>query len=117
MGSDEPDTSDTTATNNTLQRSGRHERQPPPGDGKAARREKPGTFEGMRNEVENRIKDLRQTMNGDDLNAIRSQAEELQKAATRLTPVSEPAGPQGPGGSSPNPHGNPDVVEGEYHEA
>jgi molecular chaperone DnaK len=78
----------------------------------------------LRSEVESRIKDLRQAMNGDDLNAIRSQAEELQKAAARLAPAggqtgsAGPARPQGPqGGTSSNPHGNPDVVEGEFHEA
>jgi len=74
----------------------------------------------LRNEVEGRVKDLRQAMTGDDLDAIRRQTEELQQAASRLTPASGPEGPQGSQGSQasgPASHGDPDVVEGEFHEA
>jgi len=75
----------------------------------------------LRTQVEEQIKSLRQTMNGEDVSAIRRQAEELQQLAARLAPAAGPEGPQAPqagsDGSGPAPHGNPDVVEGEFREA
>ena len=77
----------------------------------------------LRQEIESKVSSLRKTMAGDDLNAIRRETEELQQAAARLGqpgPAShDDSGPQY--GSEPhgNPaeRGNPDVVEGEFHEA
>jgi molecular chaperone DnaK len=74
----------------------------------------------LRSSIEDKVKALRQAMNGEDLSTIRRLAEELQQAAGQLASAG-PAGQSEPSGydegSGQNPHGNPDVVEGEFHEA
>jgi len=53
------------------------------------------------------------------VNAIRRASEELQQAASQLAssgPVGQGESPN-PEDSGQTPHGNPDVVEGEFHEA
>ncbi len=71
----------------------------------------------LRQDLESKVKDLRKTMSGDDLDAIRRESEELQKAAASLSQ----AGPSQPDGSETHsdsgPQGNPEVVEGEFHPA
>jgi len=73
----------------------------------------------VRQELESKVKDLRKTMAGDDLNAIRRESEELQKAAASLSQPGpgETAGSDPQTGAVPQSQGNPDVVEGEFHEA
>jgi molecular chaperone DnaK len=73
----------------------------------------------LRQDLESKVKSLRKTMAGDDLNAIRRESEELQKASAALA---QPGPAEGPGsapqtGPDPQPQANPDVVEGEFHEA
>jgi molecular chaperone DnaK len=72
----------------------------------------------LRSQLESKIKDLRQAMTGEDLAAIRSQAEELQQAAGQLAQAGQPTtGPdQGPAGQA-QPANGPDVVDGEFHQA
>ncbi len=74
----------------------------------------------LRSSIEDKAKALRQAMNGEDLSAIRRLTEELQAALGQLAS----AGPSGQAetsgsgeGSGQDRHGNPDVVEGEFHEA
>ncbi|HEX7393470.1 MAG TPA: molecular chaperone DnaK [Anaerolineaceae bacterium] len=73
----------------------------------------------LRSEIEKKAADLRKTMGSDDLNAIRRQSEELQQAAARLAQpgTSGQPEPSQQAVPEPNPQANPDVVEGEFHEA
>jgi molecular chaperone DnaK len=64
---------------------------------------------GLKQEIEALVRDLRQALTGEDLNTQRRLIEQLQQAAARLAQPAA-AGPQ-----SPQP--NPEVVEGEFHEA
>jgi len=73
----------------------------------------------LRSEIEKKAADLRKTMGSDDLNAIRRQSEELKQAASRLAQpgTSGQPEPSQQAVPEPNPQANPDVVEGEFHEA
>jgi molecular chaperone DnaK len=73
----------------------------------------------LRSEIEKKAADLRKTMGSDDLNAIRSQSEELKQATSRLAQpgTSGQPEPSQQAVPEPNPQANPDVVEGEFHEA
>jgi molecular chaperone DnaK len=73
----------------------------------------------LRSEIEKKAADLRKTMGSDDLNAIRRQSEELKQAAARLAQpgTSGQPEPSQQAVPEPNPQANPDVVEGEFHEA
>ena len=73
----------------------------------------------LHSEIEKKAADLRKTMAGEDLNAIRRQTEELQQATARQAQPATSGQPE-PGqqaGPQPRPQANPDVVEGEFHEA
>jgi len=81
---------------------------------------------GERHSIEEKISQLRETLKGEDLNAIRQQTEALQNAfhalSQQLYAQQQPgaAGPQ-PGGSAggngQNPSEEGEVVEGEFREA
>ncbi len=77
----------------------------------------------MHSDVQNKIKDLRQAAQGDDLNRIRELTEALQNALTALGKQASCQGPTGPrqggNGSGPtdNGHEEGEVVEGEFTEA
>ncbi len=83
-------------------------------------KEKDGTAPSdLRSSIEGQVKALRQAINGEDLNAIRRMTEELQQAADQLASAGTAEGGQVSGSENPGEahHGNPDVVEGEFHEA
>jgi molecular chaperone DnaK len=75
----------------------------------------------VRGDMEHRINDLRQALNGDDQDRIRRLTEELQQAANRMgqaaqqqaAPQQETAGPQ----TNSGPADNGDVVDGEFRDA
>jgi molecular chaperone DnaK len=77
----------------------------------------------MRSDVENKIKDLRQAAQGDDLNRIRELTEALQNALTALGQQANSQGPfastQSGNGAGPgdNGHEEGEVVDGEFTEA
>jgi molecular chaperone DnaK len=73
----------------------------------------------IRGDIQSKIDAVRQSMNGDDVNAIRSQTSDMQNALNALqTQAAAQARPES--GSEPNspPRDNPDgeVVEGEFQE-
>ena len=80
----------------------------------------------VRSDIESKINNLRQAIQGDDIGRIRSQTEELQNAVNSLAQQANAqpsqAGPQtaAGGGSQPGtpPSGNTgDVIDGEYRDA
>jgi molecular chaperone DnaK len=68
-------------------------------------------------EVEAKISELRQTMNGDDLNRIQKLTSELEQLYTRIMqPTAQPSGsPDNENGPQSSPDG--DVIEGEFRAA
>ena len=76
---------------------------------------------GKRSEIEKKIGELRQLIQGDDLARIRSLTQELQSALSALSQQAysqtppENGGPSGDNGS--NGHNEGEVVEGEFREA
>ncbi len=75
---------------------------------------------GDRSKIENKIQDLRQAINGEDINQIKKLTEELQQASHALSQQiysQQAAAPE----ASPEPPskngGGEDVVEGEFREA
>ena len=73
----------------------------------------------VRGDMEHRINDLRQAINGDDIQRIRRLTEELQQAANQMGQASQQPQPQAEGGDTQGrrgPGNDNDVVEGEFHE-
>ena len=76
----------------------------------------------VRGDMERRISELRQAINGDDLNRIRTLTEQLQQAANQMGQAAAQgqAQPQGGPSGGPDQGGQPDrdgdVVEGEFRE-
>ncbi|MEK6587458.1 MAG: molecular chaperone DnaK [Chloroflexota bacterium] len=85
-----------------------------------------------RERIEGKIKQLREAIQGDDLNQIKQLTEEVQQASYALSqqlyaqqpPTPEPEREAGPGGTTDRPssprsdkEGEGDVVEGEFREA
>ena len=85
-----------------------------------------------RERIEGKIKQLREAIQGDDLNQIKQLTEEVQQASYALSqqlyaqqpPTPEPEREAGPGGTTARPsspksdkEGEGDVVEGEFREA
>jgi molecular chaperone DnaK len=75
--------------------------------------------ESAHSELENQVRQLRQEINGSNLEAMRSQTERLQNAFNQALQAAQQT-VQETGGSSGRPQGpgeGGDVVEGEFHEA
>jgi molecular chaperone DnaK len=76
--------------------------------------------ENTRNDITQQANQLRQTMNRDDIQAIRTETEQLQNSVNQVVQQAQP--PQQPGGPPPGADEGPsgegdDVVEGEFREA
>lgn len=73
----------------------------------------------VRGDMEHRINDLRQAINGDDIQRIRRLTDELQQAANQMGQVAQQPQPQAESGNPQgrrSPGSDNDVVEGEFHE-
>jgi molecular chaperone DnaK len=71
----------------------------------------------LKSEVEGKITELRQTMNGDDLNGIKRLSSELEQLYAKIMqPATQPnESPDNENGPKSNPDG--DVIEGEFRAA
>ena len=71
----------------------------------------------VRADVEAKINDLRDAMNGEDLQAIRTRTEALTQAASAVM-AAQPGAPQEPGAPhEKGPADGDEVVEGQFHDA
>jgi molecular chaperone DnaK len=71
-----------------------------------------------RTRIESQVNELRQAMNGDDINRMRQLSETLEQMVHSLgqqVRAAETVGPGGPGGEN-NPPSDDDTVEGEFRE-
>ncbi len=75
----------------------------------------------LRSEAETKIKELRQAMEGEDINRIRSLSEQVQQLHGRIAQAAAPASAAGNNGHGPSGQAGGeaegDVVEGEFKEA
>ena len=83
-----------------------------------ALRENNSLQSASKSEVEGKISQLRQTMNGDDLNGIKRSTSELEQLYSQMM-QSATAQPSGSADNENAPQGKPDgeVIEGEFQEA
>jgi molecular chaperone DnaK len=70
----------------------------------------------LKMQIEEKVRSLRQSMTGDQLETIRRQAEELQQAAARLAGPAQGGQAPGPQPAGGRPESGPEVVEGEFRE-